>query len=162
MTKYAGRYTKEWYQRYKDSYAKYYKKNIEKLCARSRKWHKDHPKERRIIRMRTYWKNKEVENEKSRAYTFKRKLLVLHAYGGKHPKCKRCPVDDVRLLELDHIYNDGAKHRREVKAIGAGFYGWIIRNNYPNKKRYQILCKNCNHLKYYTLSLKEKRRLRCK
>lgn len=78
------------------------------------------------------------------------KNLVLKNYGNELPKCVDCGFNDVRCLEIDHINNDGAKERKKIfgnsKMAGGAFYRWLIKNNYP--KGYQVLCKNCNWLKY--------------
>ena len=63
------------------------------------------------------------------------RLEVLGAYGGK---CVCCGESNAAFLTLDRIDNDGAAHRRKVKAI----YSWAKRNNYPSAL--QLLCWNCN------------------
>ena len=52
------------------------------------------------------------------------------------------------FLTLDHINNDGNKHRKKLRGSnkhggGTHFYRWLRRNNYP-KDNFQILCMNCN------------------
>ncbi len=145
-------YSKDWYQKnkelHKQNCKKYYIEDKEEHKKRSVKWQKDNPEKQREIRRKTYQKNKERENKRSREYTLRRRVQVLKAYGGQTPSCSKCKETEVRVLELDHIHNDGKKERNELKKLGSGFYGHLIKNNYPNKKRYQILCKNCNYLKY--------------
>jgi hypothetical protein len=80
----------------------------------------------------------------SRQWQRKLKLKVLNAYGGV---CKCCGEKEVNFLTIDHINNDGAQHRRSIRGrnnggAGQSFYGWIVRNNYPNDL--QVLCMNCN------------------
>lgn len=62
------------------------------------------------------------------------------------PVCEICENDDIRCLSLDHINNNGEKHRREIK-VGSGshFYLWIKKNNYPND--FQVLCMNHQFIK---------------
>lgn len=69
---------------------------------------------------------------------------VLAAYGNK---CACCGESEPKFLSVDHIYNDGSKHRREL-GIPAGwrFYAWLARNNFPTD-RFQLLCFNCNFAK---------------
>jgi Fe-S cluster biogenesis protein NfuA len=68
-----------------------------------------------------------------------KKDIFIH-YGGK---CECCGIDNFSYLSVDHINNDGAKHRRELNLpAGSAFYGWIVKNNYPDGLR--ILCFNCN------------------
>ena len=45
------------------------------------------------------------------------------------------------FLELDHVDNDGAEHRKTVHPDG--MYWWLRRNNWPAS--IQLLCSNCNH-----------------
>jgi hypothetical protein len=66
-----------------------------------------------------------------------RKLEFLHAYGNK---CACCGEDDHRFLSLDHVGNDGNKHREEFKCHQ--IYRVAKREGYPPK--YQVLCYNCN------------------
>jgi hypothetical protein len=89
-------------------------------------------------------------------FRIKARFKCLQAYGGK---CACCGETRAFLLCIDHVNNDGAKERRRfAKTIpegrnnlrgGAGtpFFLWLIKNNFPNKERYQVLCFNCNTLK---------------
>jgi hypothetical protein len=73
------------------------------------------------------------------------KDAVFAAYGGY--KCACCGETEKLFLTLDHINNDGAKHRRKISGnrtmAGAPFYAWLLRNNFPND--IQVLCMNCQH-----------------
>lgn len=80
----------------------------------------------------------------------KYRLEVIEAYGGK---CVCCGTDELAWLSLDHIYNDGAEHRKElstgVARIGASeFYRLIRKQGFP-KGRLQVLCYNCNLSKQF-------------
>ena|ERR1700676_4121287 len=50
-----------------------------------------------------------------------------------------CIVDDVDMLSVDHIDNDGAADRKKVSS-GEGFYRRIEQEGYP--ERFQTLCFN--------------------
>lgn len=67
----------------------------------------------------------------------KQKQIVFERYGNKC-SCLGCPETNTRFLTIDHINNDGRKHRN----MGKEFYKWIIKNNYPDDL--QLLCWNCN------------------
>lgn len=147
-------YSQSYYQKNKDKWKKYSgwsKENKERCNRNTKNWRDNNLEKAREIRRKTYLKNKDVENERSRNYTLRRRIQVLKVYGGENPKCKQCECSEVRILELDHINNDGKQERSELGLVGAGFYGWLIKNNYPNKDKYQILCKNCNYLKYLNI-----------
>jgi hypothetical protein len=84
------------------------------------------------------WKERTRRN--ARVYRAKIRAEVIAAYGGKC-SCPRCDVTDSRFLTLDHVNNDGARHREQVKA-GAQVYLWAKRNGYPDSLR--VYCWNCN------------------
>ena len=63
---------------------------------------------------------------------------VFAAYGGYICSC--CGENELAFLSIDHINNDGCKHRKEVGS-GSKFYWWLARNNFPSG--FQVLCMNC-------------------
>ena len=84
------------------------------------------------------------DSEKKRIYQSKyykklRKGIINH-YGGK---CDICGEDHIECLTIDHSFNDGAEHRREV-GMGTAFYNWLKKNNYPDDLGLRVLCWNCN------------------
>lgn len=109
------------------------------------------------------WRKKNKDKFKAtqkKAYT-KARLEVLSHYSGKeNPDCACCQESDVRFLQIDHVNNDGAQHRREIgmpqsdsnqmkkegrkSSIGGnGFVYWLKKNNFP--EGFQVLCANCNY-----------------
>jgi hypothetical protein len=68
------------------------------------------------------------------------KAAIILAYGSC---CKCCGEANRNFLTIDHIYNDGAKERKETKREGLAFYRWLQKQGYP-QDRYQLLCMNCN------------------
>lgn len=83
--------------------------------------------------------------EKQRARYQRLRDAVFAAYGGYRCCCPGCNVTEPRFLQIDHINNDGAKHRKEIGGSGAHVYGWLRRNKYP--PGFQVLCANCNYAK---------------
>lgn len=69
-----------------------------------------------------------------------KKDKLFKAYGGY--KCACCGETEELFLTIDHINNDGARHRKELKKQKTYFYKWLWENNYP--KGFQVLCHNCN------------------
>lgn len=59
-------------------------------------------------------------------------------------KCACCGEAAPEFLQIDHINNDGAKHRRSVEA-GITLCRWLIKSNFP--PGFQLLCANCNFAK---------------
>lgn len=78
------------------------------------------------------------------------KLEVVSYYGknGK-PQCcwEGCVVNDVDMLTIDHINNDGYKENPSQRA-GMGLYHKLRKENFPSG--YQTLCSN-HQLKKETL-----------
>lgn len=83
-------------------------------------------------------------SEKYRAYTrnYQRRLRLkcLDYYGNSNPKCACCGETEIKFLTIDHINNDGAKHRKMVKT--SNIYQWLVKNKFP--EGFQLLCYNCN------------------
>lgn len=69
---------------------------------------------------------------------------VIEGYGSK---CCVCGVDDIRVLALDHVNDNGAQERREWRGKMDFFYEKIIKSGFPPE--YQLLCANCNAIKEY-------------
>lgn len=67
------------------------------------------------------------------------KNQVFNHYGSQ---CSCCGENMFEFLEIDHINNDGSKHRKQINKYGSTFYGWLIENDFP--EGFQVLCKNCN------------------
>lgn len=68
---------------------------------------------------------------------------IISAYGGA---CNCCGVTIPEWLQIDHINNDGAEHRKALKSTRTTIYAWLRRNNYP-KDNFQLLCGGCHHAK---------------
>lgn len=138
-------------------------------CKKKRKayqkdtyWNKATPQGRNSIKeKRVEWiakglcsrcgKNTPVRTRKTCAKCLNRKKIkiqelkdvIYKAYGGA--VCNCCGEDIRVFLTLDHIDNNGAKHRKELgkaTATGRGLYLWIIREKFP--PIFQVLCYNCN------------------
>ena len=79
------------------------------------------------------------------------KKNTLNNYGGK---CVQCGETIDLFLNLDHVNDDGAQHRKELTKQRTGrtgtgqIYRWARDNNYPSSL--QILCDNCNLAKSRT------------
>lgn len=93
-------------------------------------------------------KRKLFQNGCRRRGHHRNKIKVLKLYG---LKCAYCGEDRYELLTVDHINNDGAKHRKtkEYKRLNVGgMYGYLAKSEF-RPDLYQILCHNCNSAKYY-------------
>lgn len=95
-----------------------------------------------LIKNRLKWKSKERE------YRIKNKTAVIKYYSKSSMSCVCCGEDLLGLLTIDHINNNGVKHRIEVSGNKRGPipYLWFIRNGFPDG--FQVLCYNCNCGRY--------------
>jgi predicted HNH restriction endonuclease len=69
-------------------------------------------------------------------------------------KCKLCGIDDIDVLQIDHINNDGYLHRKMVtpqgQRTGRKTRSELLsdhKNGVDLNKTLQILCANCNYKK---------------
>lgn len=87
---------------------------------------------------------KHSKKEKLRARRYR--MLCIENYGGS---CVCCGNSNYKYLQLDHINNDGAEHRKKLSngKRGGNMYRWAVSNDYP--KNLQLLCANCHHAKTY-------------
>jgi hypothetical protein len=92
--------------------------------------------------MREYTKeclDRNRRNSKKQRNLLRRRTI--ESYGGR---CACCGEDKFEFLTIDHVYNDGAKQRKEHGFLsGPAFYRWLRDNGFP-KDRFQVLCMNCN------------------
>lgn len=85
---------------------------------------------------KNYHKSDPLYSDKQLARTRFRKSAVIFAYGNI---CNICNEDEYEKLTIDHVNNNGAKHRKELKS---NIYEWLYNN--PIYDGYQVLCYNCN------------------
>lgn len=68
------------------------------------------------------------------------KQEVYAAYGGF--VCACCGETEPKFLCLDHVENDGARHRKEMGGGGDRILRWLKRNGFP--RGFRVVCANCN------------------
>lgn len=88
--------------------------------------------------------NPTEEQQRKAAKVQELKVECLNHYGGL--VCP-CGENDLVLLTLDHVNDDGAKHRREVGARGFGFYVHLRKHGFPNDPPLRVLCIKCQFRK---------------
>lgn len=90
-------------------------------------------------------KNRDKLRIKSQEIRLALKLQAIDAYGPRI--CSWCGEDDITVLTIDHVDNDGNCHFDDAgyRIRGSRIYTWLKINGYP--KNYQILCANCNYAK---------------
>lgn len=83
----------------------------------------------------------DAERARGREYWAKLRHQAIMAYGGY--RCACCGEPEPKFLTLDHVFNDGAAHRKKIKNRGSGIFKWLRDHGYP--AGFQVLCMNCNH-----------------
>lgn len=63
---------------------------------------------------------------------------ALQALGGR---CARCALDDVRVLQIDHVNGGGGLEKRTIGDLG------VQRRVIRGEPGYQALCANCHAIK---------------
>ncbi len=86
-------------------------------------------------------KCKSKNNKRGKENYQKVKSECIQSYG---EKCVCCGETNIKYLQLDHINNDGGKHRNEIGA-GINVLKWAKKNSFP--KSLQLLCANCHQAK---------------
>jgi hypothetical protein len=82
-------------------------------------------------------KHMNERNDKRRI--IKLEILTHYSKGGKPACCwPDCTITDLDMLTLDHVSDDGAKHRRETRIIGSNMYARLKREGWP--PGFQTLC----------------------
>lgn len=83
----------------------------------------------------------EVMHKYSRKFHYKLKAEAINHYGGR---CACCGETELDFLTLDHINDDGALQRKQLRDAGKTYHaiGSVKMLGYP--KIFQVLCANCN------------------
>lgn len=122
-------------------YKQWRNERLEEQREKSRQW-KANNRERHRESSREYGrKNAAAISAKLKEKRRALKQVILDAYGNS---CACCGETLFEFLTLDHIENDGAAHRRELKANGRSerIYNDLIARGFPTG--FRILCFNCN------------------
>lgn len=117
------------------------KANPDKANAATYKWRRENPDKWQAAYKRWASGNR-LEYEAERRQMVRDEVFT--AYGGY--RCACCGETEPMFLTIDHINNDGADHRRELKTLigggGSAFFAWLRKNKFPTG--FQVLCRNCN------------------
>ena len=137
-------YRQENKEKIKEYYNKYYQENKEKRKEYTKKNYQENKEKRKEQKKKHYQENKEKLKEYGKNYRQEIKELVYNHYGNGVIECACCREKEIDFLSLDHIYNNGGKHRKKT---GGGYkiFTWAIQNNFP--PIFQLLCMNCNFSK---------------
>lgn len=121
----------------------WYQANRGRAKKRQNAYNAAHVKEYKISKRR--WRLANLEKVKKRRHEVYLKtypLLRQSVYDKLGRKCRRCGIDDTRVLCIDHV-NGGGKKERETLSP----YTLLKRVLSDETNAYQILCQNCNWIK---------------
>lgn len=86
-----------------------------------------------------------AQERNKKRHKFLREACIV-AYGSV---CACCGLSNSKYLQLDHINNDGAQHRKSIRGgsdlRNNSMYSWAYANNFPSIL--QLLCANCHQAK---------------
>ena len=108
---------------------KYYQKNKKKLDKINKKYNKNH--------------KKQINNTIRKRWAIIRQK-ILEEVGNS--KCKKCGVEDIRVLQLDHINGNGNILAKQITSGSMRHY-YYYNNLELAKKELQVLCANCHMIK---------------
>lgn len=74
-----------------------------------------------------------------RGYNRGFRIKLLEAYG---PYCRCCGETTPEFLELHHVNEDGAEHRRQIGRGPEALYRWAERHGFPDTLA--VTCANCH------------------
>lgn len=125
----------------RESNKRSYWKDPEKRRKHANDWREANPEKKASQNAEWRAENGERRRQYMRDRARRIKERVILHYGDA---CACCHESNIAFLCLDHVNGGGNKHRAEVGG-GSSFYGWIVRNGFPDG--FQILCHNCNFAK---------------
>jgi len=119
--------------------------------TKGREWRSKNRSKANQYSLNRYFKNPKKSQEITHKSRIRLRIDTIVAYGGK---CSICGISDVDVLDIDHISNNRAEHRRQ------GFHGYNLyrllkKQNFPIDN-YQVLCKYCNWKKEILRRKKER------
>ena len=85
-----------------------------------------------------------IESNRAKNIHRSNRQEAVNILGGR---CVTCGFSDERALQIDHINGGGKKEIQKTTTYSR--HKWIINNPDEAKKKYQILCANCNWIKRY-------------
>ena len=127
--------------------------NPEHNRTQMRNWRTKNPERYRELLRLSYYRHHESRKERMRNHNRKLKLEVLSHYANGFLGCVCCKTEYGEFLTLDHIENDGHIHRRKLFGVNMGMAGQALymklkQLGYPETPRLQILCFNCQTMKW--------------
>ena len=94
-----------------------------------------------------YWRKNKLKMLQQKSERRKKLRKEIFDFFGN--KCQICGFSNVKALQLDHINGGGTKERKMFRWEVVLAKGWDLMKNDPEKfkKKFQLLCANCNWIK---------------
>ena len=119
--------------------AAHYQSRREEFIAMEKARYHQHAGVIRERRLELAYRHRAINAERERQRYARYRDIVLSHY---RKKCACCGEDETLFLEVDHIRNDGNRHRKTIGTSAMALLRWIIAKQFPSE--FQLLCANCN------------------
>lgn len=133
----------------RQKYKEYYIDNRDKVLQKNAKWFAENKERHKEYLSEWYKKNREAVLEKQGEYQKTKndllRIKIMTHLGGV--RCVHCGEENFFVLAIDHINEDGYKDRNTRLKRFSYYKGILEMGVEEAKKKYQILCRNCNWMK---------------
>ena len=127
---------------------------IERQREYKKEWSKNHPHYSRDYYRKNkgkmkLWrdKNRELHNNGVRKIRLRHKMELMNILCNGNICCQKCSFRDIRVLQFDHINNDGYKFRKCPSRANTSELWYYFKNPQKALGVLQVLCANCNWIK---------------
>lgn len=127
-----------------------YKKEYEKHKASHVRYRSEHKDKYKKLNAEWIAKNRDRYNASKWILYDKNKRKILDRFSNSTMSCALCGNDDIFVLTLDHVNDDGAEHRKEALGVrrgGIAAYRDFRLGKVETGYDVQVLCMNCNFKK---------------
>lgn len=118
-------------------------KDLEKRKSTQKKYRDSHENERKKYPCHQKEVILPIQRVAQRRRHHRRRKEIMEYVGGA--QCKKCGINDYRVLHLDHIDGDGFKDKKKRNMSARIAYYW--KHPEEAKKTLQVLCANCHAMK---------------
>ena len=134
----SNEYKREWLQKWREAHR-------EQDRERCRRDYQKHLEVRREKNKRYYHQHSEQVKRRAEQRRWNVKLEVIRILGSV---CKRCGLDDPRVLQVHHTNGGGSKERRQTEIKGGSFFTSIVKGE-REISDLELLCCNCHAIHQY-------------
>ena len=117
-----------------------------KILRQVKKYRKLHPEKRPMTLKRLkgyYYANKSKIVKTMKEHRIKIKTAAIAILGDKCA-CPGCNETNIKFLTIDHVHNNGARHRKQIGNSSNKLHQWIVDSPHRATRVLRLLCWNCN------------------